>query len=100
MRLIARSPLSDDPKEQWYQLKLGMHLELNGGGGINPEIDTLKILISMSPDKKNYWLQMSALYMELDNERESKSTLALAHRRGLLDRQTEFMAACESAAGA
>lgn len=80
--------LSDDPKEQWYQLKLGMHLELNE---YQPGIDTLKILISMSPDKKNYWLQMSALYMELDNERESKSTLALAYRRGLLDRQTEFM---------
>ncbi len=80
--------LSDDPREQWYQLKLGMHLELNE---YRPAIDTLKILIPMSPDTKNYWLQLAALYMETDNEQESKSTLALAYRRGLLDRQTEFM---------
>jgi hypothetical protein len=65
-----------------------MHLELNE---YRPAIDTLKILIPMSPDTKNYWLQLSALYAELDNEEESKSTLHLAYRRNLLDRQTEFM---------
>jgi len=89
LRAIDRAiSLSDDPKEQWYQLKLGMHLELNE----YPQgVETLKILIPMSPDKKNYWLQLSALYMELNNEEQSKSTLALAYRRGLLDRQTEFL---------
>jgi len=80
--------LSDDPKEQWYQLKLAMHLELNE---YPQAIETLKVLIPMSPDKKNYWLQMSALYMELEDEEEAKATLALAYRRGLLDRSTEFM---------
>ncbi|AKS40858.1 tetratricopeptide repeat protein [Wenzhouxiangella marina] len=80
--------LSDEPKEQWYQLKLAMHLELNEYA---EGIDTLKILIPMSPETKNYWLQMAALYMELNNEEQSKATLALAYRRGLLDRQSEFM---------
>jgi len=80
--------LSDEPKEQWYQLKLGMHLELDQ---TRPAIDTLKILIPMSPDKKNYWLQMSALYMKLEDEPEAMAALALAHRRGLLNRQTELM---------
>ncbi len=80
--------LSNEPKEQWYQLKLGMQIELSER---QSAIETLKILIPMSPDTKNYWLQMAGLYLELGNERESKSALALAYRRGLLGRQTEFM---------
>ena len=80
--------LSDAPREAWYQLKLGMHLELSQ---YRPAIDVLKILVPMSPDTKNYWLQMAALYAELGNEEQSKATLHLAYRRGLLDRQTEFM---------
>lgn len=80
--------MSDDPREQWFALKLGMHLELNE---YRPAIEVLKILIPMSPANKNYWLQLAALYSEIENEEESKSTLQLAHRRGLLDRQTEYM---------
>ena len=45
----------------------------------------------MSPDKKNYWLQMASLHAELEEETESKSVLHLAYRKGLLERQTEFM---------
>jgi tetratricopeptide (TPR) repeat protein len=80
--------LADEPKEQWYQLKFAMHVELEE---YRNAIDALKVLIDMSPDTKNYWLQMSALYMELDEAAASKSTLALAYRRDLLDRQSEFM---------
>ncbi len=80
--------LADDPREQWYQLKLGMHMELNE---YREAIDVLKIVIPMSPDSKNYWIQLSSLHMELDNEEDSKAALKLAYRRGLLDRQTEFV---------
>jgi tetratricopeptide (TPR) repeat protein len=80
--------LADEPKEQWYQLKFAMHVELNE---YRNAIDALEVLIDMSPDTKNYWLQMSALYMELEEEAEAKATLALAYRRDLLDRSSEFM---------
>jgi len=80
--------LADEPKEQWYQLKFAMHVELEE---YQNAIEALEILIEMSPDKKNYWLQMSALYMELEDEAASKATLALAYRRDLLDRSSEFM---------
>lgn len=80
--------MSDEPREPWYQLKLGMHLELNE---YREAVDVLKILIAMNPSRKSYWVQLSALYVELDNEAESKSVLKLAYRRGLLDRQTEFL---------
>jgi tetratricopeptide (TPR) repeat protein len=80
--------MSDEPRQQWYQLKLGMHLELKE---YRPAVDVLKILIPMSPDTKNYWIQLSALYAELGNEEQSKATLNLAYRRNLLDRQAEFM---------
>lgn len=80
--------MSDEPREQWYQLKLGMHLELNE---YRPAIDVLKILVQMNPDNKNYWIQMSSLHAELGNEDDSKAVLHLAYRRGLLNRQTEYM---------
>jgi len=80
--------LADEVKEQWYQLKFAIHVELNE---YQNAIDALKVLIDMSPDQKNYWLQMSALYREIGNDEASKATLALAYRRDLLDRSSEFM---------
>src|SRR5690625_6200125 len=80
--------LSDDPKENWFALKLGMHFELEEF----PEAaDVLKILINMHPDKKVYWLQLSAIYSQLDRERDSLGVLSMAHRRGLFDKETEYM---------
>ena len=80
--------LSDEPRENWYQLKLGMHFELNE----YPEAaDVLRILIRMRPDSKNYWVQLSSILLELDDENDARSVLALAYRKGLLDRQTEYL---------
>ncbi len=80
--------LADEPREQWLQLKLGMHLELNE---YREAVDVLKQLIQIKPDNKTYWVQLSALYVELGDEPQSKSVLKLAFRRGLLDRQTEYL---------
>lgn len=79
--------ISDDPKEQWYQLKLGMHFELKE----MPEAaETLEILVQMSPNKKDYWIQLSGVYLELQNEARALSVLALANRKGLLDKESEY----------
>jgi len=80
--------LSDDPKENWFALKLGMHFELEE---YSEAADVLKILINMNPDKKDYWLQLSAIYSQLDRERDSLGVLSMAHRRGLFDKETEYM---------
>lgn len=80
--------LSDEPKENWYQLKLGMHFELEEYA---EAAEVLQILIDMNPGKKDYWVQLASIYVQLERNRDSMAVLALAHREGLLDRQSEYM---------
>ncbi|RFF30305.1 tetratricopeptide repeat protein [Wenzhouxiangella sediminis] len=80
--------LSDEPKEQWYQLKLGMHFELEEYAAA---AEVLQILIRMNPEKKSYWVQLASVYVQLDRNRDSMAVLSLAHRKGLLDKQGEYM---------
>ena len=80
--------LSDQPKENWYQLKLGAHFELEQF----PKVaQTLEIMIQHWPDKKNYWIQLSQIYYKLKMEDEALSVLGLAYRRNMLDKQTDIM---------
>lgn len=80
--------LSDEPKENWYQLKLGMHFELEE---FNEAADVLQILLRMNPEKKDYWIQLASVYSQLDRTRDSMAVLSLAHREGLLERQSEYL---------
>ena len=80
--------ISEDPQENWYRLKLAMHLELQE---FAPAVDTLKILIVFDPNRKDYWLQLAGSYMELENAAEAMATLHLAYRKDLLDRSSEFL---------
>ena len=80
--------MSDEPKESWYQLKLGAHFELEQF----PKVaQTLEIMVQYWPDKKNYWIQLSQIYYKLKKEDEALSVLALAYRRNMLDKQTDIL---------
>lgn len=79
--------LADDPQESWYRVKLGVLLELERYA---PAVDVLKTLINIDPDRKEYWMQLSGVYMELDDNAEAMAALRLAYRRGLLDRGSEY----------
>jgi tetratricopeptide (TPR) repeat protein len=79
--------LADDPKEQWYRLKLGILLELER---YRPAVDVVKTLIEFDPDRKEYWVQMSGIYLELDETEEAMAAMRLAYRRGLLDEGSEY----------
>ncbi|MDT8410237.1 MAG: hypothetical protein RQ741_11600 [Wenzhouxiangellaceae bacterium] len=79
--------IREDPPENWVRLKLGMQLELKD---YRPAVDTLKLLINMNPDRKEYWVQLSGVYMELDEPANAMSALRLGYRRGLLDRGSEY----------
>ncbi|MFN2333010.1 MAG: tetratricopeptide repeat protein [Wenzhouxiangellaceae bacterium] len=80
--------IAEDPPEAWFRLKLGMELELEQ---FRDAAETLKLLVRMDPDRKEYWIQLSGTYMELDNGAEAMAALRLAFRRGLLNRGTEFI---------
>jgi tetratricopeptide (TPR) repeat protein len=80
--------LREDPPESWYRVKLGMHMELKEWP---PAADVLKILIALNPERKDYWIQLSGVQIELNNEREAMAALRLAWRKNLLDRGSEFI---------
>jgi tetratricopeptide (TPR) repeat protein len=79
--------LAEEPEEQWYRLKLGILLELER---YDPAVDVVKTLIGIDPDRKNYWLQLAGIQMELDAPEQAMVALRLAYRRGLLDRGSEY----------
>ncbi len=79
--------IAEEVPESWYRTKLGILLELEE---YRPAVDVAKILIEVNPDRKEYWSQLSGIFMELDESRNAMATLHLAYRRGLLDRGSEF----------
>jgi len=79
--------IAEQPRESWYRLKLGMLLELED---YRPAVEVAKILIAIEPDRKEYWSQLSGIYMELDENENAMAALQLAYRRGLLDKESDY----------
>ena len=80
--------MSDDPREFWYQLKLASHFELEQ---FPKAAQTLEVMIQYWPDRKVYWVQLSQIYYKLKMYDEALSIMALAYRRGMLDKQSDIM---------
>lgn len=79
--------MDDDPKERWYQLKLGSHYELEQ---YPQTAQTLELIISRWPQKKSYWTQLSQIYLNLKQDEKALAVIALAYRKGLLDGQGDI----------
>ena len=79
--------MEDQPKEQWYQLKLAAHYELEQ---YPQAADTLETIIQHWPDKKMYWTQLSQIYFKLKQDEKALSVIALAYRKNLLDKQGDI----------
>lgn len=76
-----------DPKEPWFQLKLAAHYELEQ---YPQAAQTLELLITKWPDKKVYWTQLAQIYYRLKQDERALAVLALAYRKGLLDKQSDI----------
>ncbi|MBA55364.1 MAG: hypothetical protein CMK89_12990 [Pseudomonadales bacterium] len=77
----------ETPKESWYLLLRALHFEKNDykQGAV-----VLEKLIKHYP-KKEYWVQLSSTYGELKQEQKQLSTLEIAYRQGLLDKESEWL---------
>ncbi|WP_434363022.1 hypothetical protein NF212_19050 [Parasalinivibrio latis] len=62
-------------------MKLGAQLQLRHWKGSVP---TLKRLIAVEPDNRNWWMQLTSSYMRLDRPTDALSILALAKRDGIV----------------
>jgi len=80
--------MDKDPKEQWYQLKLAAHYELEQ---FPQAAETLELIISRWPEKKTYWVQLTQTYYKLKQDDKALSVLALAYRKKLLDTQSDIL---------
>jgi len=54
-------------------------------------VDVLEELIEKYP-KREYWLQLSGMFGELDKSREQLAAYRIAHRQGYLSREPEYLA--------
>lgn len=78
---------TDQPKESWLILLLSAHFELKEYKECVP---VLQQLVLRFP-KKLYWVQLAAIYSELDEGEKSLATLEMAYKAGLLEKSSELM---------
>jgi tetratricopeptide (TPR) repeat protein len=83
-KAIEASPA---PRESWLQLLVALRLEAKRYAETVPVLDQL---LARYP-KKNYWVQLSAVYSELGAHEKALATLELAHLQGLLTEGNELM---------
>ncbi len=79
--------MDNNPREQWYQLKLASHVELEQ---FTQAAQTLELIISTWPQMKTYWIQLSQVYLQLEQLEKALAVIALAYRNGLLDAQGDI----------
>lgn len=79
---------SNNPKEPWFQLKLAMHYELKD---YSNSAKTLLEMVARFPVKKEYWKQLSGMFLELNKDQDALAILALAERQGMLDESKELV---------
>ncbi len=75
------------PKENWYQLLRALYYE---GKEYNKAAQVLEILVVRFP-RKSYWLQLAAVYGELDLEERQLAVLEAAYEKDMLEREQELL---------
>lgn len=75
------------PKESWLQLLTALRLEEKQYEEAVPD---LELLVSLFP-KKTYWIQLAAVYSELQRHEKALATMKLAHVQGYLTEGPELM---------
>lgn len=78
----------EKPREDWLKLALGIQYELKK---YKEAADTLETLVANWPDKKDYWRQLSGIYIELGEDQKALATMAMAYERGVLEKSDEFL---------
>jgi uncharacterized protein HemY len=73
------------PKEQWYSLLRFLYFEKND---IPKTIATLEEMIVHYP-KKQYWVQLSHMYSEAQNEKKQLAAMETAYVQDMLDKDRE-----------
>ncbi len=73
--------------ESWLQMLASLYFETHDYRAMST---VLKRLIKRNPGKRDYWLQLSSIYCELNDEPRCLAVLQLADARGLLKNSREY----------
>jgi len=74
-------------KEVWLQMKLAISYELKDYKAC---AEALVQMIARSPDKADYWRQLSSVLYELKDDTQSVAVLSLAEKQGMLQKPAEI----------
>jgi tetratricopeptide (TPR) repeat protein len=76
----------ETPKEGWLQLAQAIYLERDDYANAARVVERMAALYP----KKNHWVQLTALYAQLDRDEEALAVLQIAYHGGLLDQDKEL----------
>ena len=75
-----------EPRENWYLLLRAAHYQQNDFVAMR---DVLRTLLEINP-KREYWIQLGAVYAELGQEEKQLATLEAAYEQGVLEKPNDF----------
>ena len=78
---------TNEPQEQWLSLLIALLMEEEDYEGAR---DQLHRVIVLAPQKKNYWLQLSSVYSQMENYTEALATVEIPYVAGMLDQPSEI----------
>lgn len=77
----------EQPQESWLSLLASLHLRQQH---YQDAVPVLNQLISVAPDKKSYWLQLSSVYGQLEQYADALAIMQVAYNAGLLTESGEI----------
>jgi tetratricopeptide (TPR) repeat protein len=77
----------DKPQEGWIGMLLALYLQKDR---YKDAIPLLQRLISIVPDKKTYWMQLSAVYGQMEDYENALAIMQLAYGAGLVTEDSEI----------
>ena len=83
----AAVELTDEPREEWLSLLIALLLERED---YDEARDQLNRVVALAPQKKNYWLQLSSVYSQMDNYEEALAAIETPYTAGLLNQPAEI----------
>ena len=86
--VVRANQLAKEPSENWRNLQLAIHVEL---GQFAEAIELLKSNIAVWPDNLRFYLVLSSLNMELQNDEGALAALAIPWYRGMLVKEVEII---------
>ncbi len=74
------------PNESWLSMLSALHLQREE---FRDAIPVLQRLVTVAPDKKTYWMQLSSVYGQVEDYANALGVMQLAHAAGLVTEDSE-----------